>query len=104
MNIIFFRATQILNSLCRSVTQGQQAGNICHWLCNENRNYTLTGFYKGGSKNVFKVNRDGKNLILKMHHSFIKDYDVLDSRVKNEEFTDKVRFFFKLLKLWFIFF
>lgn len=78
--------------MCRSVARGEHTGDICNWLCDVNRNYTLTGFYEGGSKKVFKINLSGKDIILKMHHPFIEDYDALDVRVDDEEFTDKVVF------------
>lgn len=72
------------------MSQGKVTGDICHWLCDKNPNYTLIGFYEGGSKKVLKINRNGEIIILKMHHSFIKNYDALNLNVENDEFTNKV--------------
>lgn len=59
------------------------------WLCVK-KNYTIMDLYEGGSKKVLKLNENGKDLILKMDHSFAHEYEYPDPRVDDEEFTDKV--------------
>jgi hypothetical protein len=50
----------------------------------------LSDLYEGGSKHVLKLKENDKNVILKMHLPYITNYDHVDSRVSEEEFTDKV--------------
>jgi hypothetical protein len=85
-----FRAEVIIDSLCRAVAKHEHDGDICERLC-VGANYSIADFYEGGSKKVIKLAEQGKDVILKMDHAFPNEYvDYVDSRVPDEEFTDKV--------------
>lgn len=86
----FFRADQILNMLCEDVEKGLLTGNICSWICVSKRNFTIVDFYEGATKSVIKLNRDGKDLILKTKHAFTRQYDYISELETEDEFTNKV--------------
>ena len=54
------------------------------------RNWSIVDFHESGSKNVIKLRNNGKDLILKMQHPFPHQYNLLDERVSDKEFTDTV--------------
>uniref|UniRef100_A0A914BYI1 FAM69 protein-kinase domain-containing protein n=1 Tax=Acrobeloides nanus TaxID=290746 RepID=A0A914BYI1_9BILA len=83
------KANQIIHSLCDSYKHGAVSGDICSKLCNS-PNWTLSDLYEGGSKHVLKLKENDKNIILKMHLPYITNYDHVDPKVSEEEFTDKV--------------
>uniref|UniRef100_A0A915EPK3 UBA domain-containing protein n=1 Tax=Ditylenchus dipsaci TaxID=166011 RepID=A0A915EPK3_9BILA len=85
----FSKANSIINTLCAGVARGEHAGDSCNWLCFK-KNYSILDFYEGGSKKVLKISENGKDVILKMDHAYASDYEYVDPRVEDEEFTDKV--------------
>ncbi|KAH7723837.1 Protein C53D5.1 d [Aphelenchoides avenae] len=82
------KANTIIRTLCDDYSKGQVSGDLCLPLCGA-ANWTLLDFYEGGSKNVLKLSMDGKDTILKMDQQFSRQYEQIDARVSEEEFSEK---------------
>uniref|UniRef100_A0A7E4VVP2 PIP49_C domain-containing protein n=1 Tax=Panagrellus redivivus TaxID=6233 RepID=A0A7E4VVP2_PANRE len=83
------KANNIIGALCAEYTAGKVAGGLCHRLCTE-PNYSIVDLYDGGAKTVIKLRSEGKDVILKMEKPAFADFDQLDFRISEDEFTDTV--------------
>nr|CAD2162357.1 unnamed protein product [Meloidogyne enterolobii] len=84
------KAQLIVDKLCNSWNQGIYAGDFCEILCA--KNWTLVDYFEGGNKKVFKIHMNGADIIVKMQHPFMDQYDLqLDfNSASDEQFMDMV--------------
>uniref|UniRef100_A0A0N5AHW1 PIP49_C domain-containing protein n=1 Tax=Syphacia muris TaxID=451379 RepID=A0A0N5AHW1_9BILA len=83
-----FRPNSILSELCIAFENGKVSGDICNRLC-YNKTWEVLDFYKR-NKIVITLKVGGQNVILKSQYPFIRQYEEVSFRVREDVFTDAV--------------
>ncbi|KAF7638628.1 PIP49_C domain-containing protein [Meloidogyne graminicola] len=91
--ITFYNASTaqlIVDKLCNSWKEGIYSGDFCETLCT--KNWSLIDYFEGGNKKVLKMHINGSDIILKMQHPFLDQYDQqIDFKTAtDEQFMDMV--------------
>jgi hypothetical protein len=85
-----FRAISVLEALCRSYAAGDASGDLCNRLCFDLHKWTVLDLYEG-NKIVISLRGGGQEMVLKSQHAMLNQFEELDARIDEDDFTDKVR-------------